>query len=220
MNMTLKEFQNRFPDEKACRKFLFSRRWPKGFQCPHCDHTAYYYIKTRNLYECAICRSQTSLTAGTVMHRTRLPLHYWFLTFFIVTSGQPYSARWLATTLRLNYRTALRMLNAVRRTMRKENGSHLLAGVFQSHTDPSPAVTRARRIMIKKAARFIRSTYRRIHPASFQNYIDEFYFHWFNRFNRQSQFLPLLIAATSQFTTAATAGVPPTPSCDGRGIGF
>jgi len=31
---SLLSFQKRFPDEAACARFLFERRWPEGFVCP------------------------------------------------------------------------------------------------------------------------------------------------------------------------------------------
>jgi hypothetical protein len=30
------EFQARFADEDACRRYLFESRWPDGFSCPRC----------------------------------------------------------------------------------------------------------------------------------------------------------------------------------------
>ena len=33
---SLIEFQQRFPDEAACVKYLFMARWPEGFVCPDC----------------------------------------------------------------------------------------------------------------------------------------------------------------------------------------
>jgi hypothetical protein len=34
--------------------------------------------KPARLYECTDCRRQTSITAGTVLHRSKLPLQVWF----------------------------------------------------------------------------------------------------------------------------------------------
>jgi transposase-like zinc ribbon protein len=71
---TLMELQARFPDEAACVAFLRAVRWPKGFVCPRCEGRASWTLRTRRLEQCRSCRHQTSLTAGTVLHRTRLPL--------------------------------------------------------------------------------------------------------------------------------------------------
>ena len=34
---SLLEFQQRFPDERACADYLIETRWPDGFVCPSCS---------------------------------------------------------------------------------------------------------------------------------------------------------------------------------------
>lgn len=36
--LNLLEFQKKFSTEEACEKYLFAKRWPKGFKCPKCGH--------------------------------------------------------------------------------------------------------------------------------------------------------------------------------------
>ena len=43
-------------------------------------------ISTRDLYECRYCRHQASLTAGTVMEKTRTPLRVWFFLIFLMAN--------------------------------------------------------------------------------------------------------------------------------------
>ena len=76
---SLTEFQASFPDEASCAAFLFGRRWPQGFVCPVCGGGRAAVLKSRAYtYECLGCGRQTSITAGTVMHRSKLPLTVWF----------------------------------------------------------------------------------------------------------------------------------------------
>src|SRR5258708_29534270 len=76
---SLSEFQTSFPDEASCAGFLFERRWPQGFVCPACGGTRAALLKSRaHTYECLDCGRQTSITAGTAMHRSKLPLTVWF----------------------------------------------------------------------------------------------------------------------------------------------
>ncbi len=76
---SLTEFQSAFPDEASCAAFLFERRWPDGFVCPACGNARAAALRSRAYtYECYGCGRQTSITAGTAMHRTRLPLTAWF----------------------------------------------------------------------------------------------------------------------------------------------
>ena len=76
---SLNEFQTSFPDETSCAAFLFERRWPQGFICPACGGGRAALLKSRaHTYECLDCGRQTSITAGTAMHRSKLPLTVWF----------------------------------------------------------------------------------------------------------------------------------------------
>lgn len=85
---TLPEFDAMFPDEEACIEYLFLVRWGDGFVCPKCGDTHATVIKTRGLVECRRGH-QTSVTAGTIMHRTKQPLRTWFYAAFLVTTLKP-----------------------------------------------------------------------------------------------------------------------------------
>jgi len=83
------EFQGRFPDEAACREYLFRSRWPDGFRCRRCASAAATALPRRLLWQCSACRYQVSVTAGSVLHRTRTSLHLWFWAAYLVTTGTP-----------------------------------------------------------------------------------------------------------------------------------
>src|SRR3974390_1999193 len=46
---TIVEFQRRFPDDSACRSYLFACRWPEGFKCPTCGFEDAYVLPKRML---------------------------------------------------------------------------------------------------------------------------------------------------------------------------
>ena len=68
------EFNGMFPDEEACASYLAACRWPDGFRCPRCGHDQAFALPRRRLWQCKACHYQVSVTAGTVMHRTKTPL--------------------------------------------------------------------------------------------------------------------------------------------------
>ena len=43
---------------------------------------------TRKLFQCRGCRQQTSLTAGSLMEYTKLPLSTWFLTIYVISQAK------------------------------------------------------------------------------------------------------------------------------------
>jgi predicted RNA-binding Zn-ribbon protein involved in translation (DUF1610 family) len=116
---SLLEFQRDFPDDAACLRYLASRRWPTGFVCPRCGETRAYELARGGLWQCAACRLQTSLTAGTVLHGTRLPLITWFWAMYLAaTLNTGISARQLRKQLGLRrYETAWMLLQKIRRAM-------------------------------------------------------------------------------------------------------
>lgn len=117
--LTILEFQERFATEEACREYLFGCRWPDGFRCPRCGGDRAGEETGRHLWICTDCGRQTSVTAGTVMHRTRTPLRLWFWAAYLVATHHPgISAKQLQRQLGLSrYETAWLILQKLRRAM-------------------------------------------------------------------------------------------------------
>lgn len=118
---SLLQFQHCFPDEAACARHLESIRWPKGFECPACTHRGNpIQIQTRpRVFQCRHCRYQVSLTAGTVMHRSKQSLAVWFWGAYLITTQTPgMSALQFQRQLGLGrYETAFQMLHKLRSAM-------------------------------------------------------------------------------------------------------
>jgi transposase-like protein len=115
---TLAEFEQRFATEGACRAYLARLRWPTGFCCPQCT-TSGSWTTTRCLLMCRRCGYQASVTAGTIFHRTRLPLQDWFRAMWWMTDQKHRpSALGLQRLLGLgSYRTAWLWLQKLRHAM-------------------------------------------------------------------------------------------------------
>jgi hypothetical protein len=117
---SLIEFQHRFPDEAACAAFLFEARWPEGFRCPAC-HTekAWPHGGKAFTFECAACGKQTSVTAGTILHGSKLPLTVWFwAAYLMATHSNGISALQLQKQLGLgSYKSAWLLCAKLRRAM-------------------------------------------------------------------------------------------------------
>jgi len=129
---TLLEFEQRFATEEACFEYLFKLRWPQGFQCPHCGHQE-AWVRKRGVYRCANCRSETSITAGTIFQDTRKPLRLWFRAIWHLTT-QKYGANALGFKRVLDfgcYETAWTWLHKLRRAMVRP-GRDRLSGIIQA----------------------------------------------------------------------------------------
>jgi transposase-like protein len=116
---SLREFQRQFADEAACREYLEACRWPDGFRCPRCGQTRAFPLAAWPRRECAGCHYQVSLTAGTVLHRTKTPLTFWFWAAYLMTTDKRgVSALLLQRQLAMRrYETAWLLLHKLRRAM-------------------------------------------------------------------------------------------------------
>lgn len=130
-SMTFSEFQERFGTETQCEQYMFEKRWPNGFICPKCG--GHRFCKLSNgLYQCAACHHQTSLTAGTILQRTHLPLTKWFLALYLVSQDKRgISAVQLQQTLGVTYKTAWYMLFRIRDAMSQRDSQYKLNGVVE-----------------------------------------------------------------------------------------
>lgn len=116
---TLPEFQSKFASEEACQQYLAACRWQDGFVCPLCDQRRAYELIKQRRWQCAGCRNQVSLTAGTILHNTKTPLTVWFWAAYLMTTDKRgVSALLLQRQLALRrYETAWMMLHKFRRAM-------------------------------------------------------------------------------------------------------
>ena len=130
---SLIEFQHRFADEAACARYLFAARWPEGFVCPSCGMTKAWELQTKPwTWECAGCGKQTSVTAGTIMHHSKLALTTWFwAAYLMATHSNGISALQLQRQLALgSYRSAWLLCGKLRRSM-VAPGRSALAGLVE-----------------------------------------------------------------------------------------
>ena len=112
-------FDRRFPHESACRDFLVRQRWPKGYRCPRCPKARVHYKPSTRTFQCYSCDRQSSITAGTIFHKSRIPLRTWFGAIFLMaTTPHGLSAQTLQRRLKIkSYRTAWSLGHKVRQVM-------------------------------------------------------------------------------------------------------
>jgi len=117
---SLQQFMADFADDAACADWLERRRWPDGFVCPCCHARKGWKLETKPwTFECARCGKQTSVTAGTILHGTHLPLRTWFIAAHLVaTHSNGVSALQLQGKLGIgSYKAAWLLLHKLRKSM-------------------------------------------------------------------------------------------------------
>ncbi len=127
---TYQELLAWFPDDAACISYLETLRWPTGFSCPMCESGGYWRTGRGHLM-CATCGRKTSVTAGTIFHRTRTPLTTWFAAIWFITSQKNgMSAQGLQRVLGFgSYETAWAWLHKLRRAMVRPDRDQLAGDV-------------------------------------------------------------------------------------------
>src|SRR5229473_3180539 len=110
--------RKRSPTRGAALAFS-SRRWPDGLVCPKCGQGRAALLTSRAwTYECLDCGRQTSVTAGTVMHRSKPSLTAWFwAAHLMATHSNGMSALQLKGQLGLSYRATWLLTQKLRRSM-------------------------------------------------------------------------------------------------------
>jgi hypothetical protein len=106
-------------DRAACKSELADGRWSAGFKCVVCGSEKAYYIRTRDLFECANkkCKRQTSATAGTQFHGSRQVEKIWDGLRACVRTAHRISCRALMTVMDGGYKLARRASKIIAATM-------------------------------------------------------------------------------------------------------
>lgn len=169
-------FQATFPDDDACRAYLIASRWPDGFRCPSCGAEEAWERPGRGLFLCRRCRRETSVTSGTVLHHTHLPLATWFRAAYLVATTPGLNAQSLGRQLGLtSRRTSSTVMSRLRRSM-----SSLALLPMPGARDADEAVVDGVAPGAEGATgqfkRWVLATYRKP-PRDERPYLDEFTFH-------------------------------------------
>lgn len=96
--MDLISFRKQFGTDEACRAHLEAVLWPDGPVCTACGcvDNAHRVRTRKGLWQCNAegCRSQFTVTRGTIFHASHLPLSKWFLAMYLIAaSSKGISAR-------------------------------------------------------------------------------------------------------------------------------
>ena len=100
-----------YPDEASAERYFIAQRWPNGVRCTWCASADVQRGtqpgRNRQLWRCGACDRQFSVTSGTVMESTQLPLRKWLFAFHLLgASKKGMSALQLSRMLGITYRAA------------------------------------------------------------------------------------------------------------------
>jgi transposase-like protein len=143
-DLTLMTVMTRFSTEEAARKYFEGVRWPNGKNCPHCGNAdeSRIYALTANrsskvragMYKCAECRDTFTVTVGTVMEDSHVPLNKWLIAFYMMCASKTQiSALQLKRQLELgSYHTALFLCHRIRFALADIFPTQKLSGIVEA----------------------------------------------------------------------------------------
>ena len=122
---TFYEFQHQYPNDEAClERIMIERYGGTELDCPKCgDHGKFYRMTRERAYVCQHCKYQLHPTVGTIMERSRTPLHKWFYAMHLFSNSRHgVAAKELQRELGVTYKTAWRMAHEIRKYMASVDG--------------------------------------------------------------------------------------------------
>jgi transposase-like protein len=158
---SMAELRRRVRDEASALRVLENLRWPTGPHCPECGVVKVWRLKADRRggrYECSACARQFSVTSGTPLHSTKLPISIWIeAMWLVVTSSKGLSSITLGNQIGVSKRTAWKMGHAIRLMMKPAEDEPKLEGVVEvdEMVDGSDPARRKRAIYGQATAKHI-----------------------------------------------------------------
>ena len=115
-----------YSNAELAREHLETLHWPNGPVCPRCGETdrvkrAGGQSTRPGVVQCAPCRRAFTVTVGTVMEDSKIPLNKWLLAFRLMAgSKKGISAHQLHRSLGVTYKSAWFLAHRIREAMNIE----------------------------------------------------------------------------------------------------
>jgi transposase-like protein len=116
---TIREALARFADELSAHRYLERLLWPHGVACPFCGNQERVGklngASTRlGAYKCYACRKSFTITHGTLLSSSHVPVHKWLQALYLTEGGaKPIRPHHLQQILNVSFKTASAMLRRI-----------------------------------------------------------------------------------------------------------
>lgn len=104
--MTTAEIEANFPLELDAITFFERLRWGDSIHCAYCGTDKVSKRQADNRYHCSQCRKTFSVTTGTYMHGSKLPLRIWLLAFALTVQTVRLTLKQMQLELKVSYTTS------------------------------------------------------------------------------------------------------------------
>lgn len=129
----LQDFDEAFPDEKACVDHFRAIRWPDGLSCVHCGSMERVYTLGDGTHKCGDCRKKFTVRNGSIFEDSKLALRLWFKAIFLMTSHKKgISSHQLARDLGITQKSAWFVLHRIREASITKEFQEPLTGTIEA----------------------------------------------------------------------------------------
>jgi hypothetical protein len=128
--MKIIEFMQNFPDELQCKRHFKEFREKSGIVCDNCRCTKHYWLQAKWQWQCSKCRHRTGLRAGTIMHKTKISFHKFYLCMSLMSmTKKGFSAKEMQRQLsHKRYKTIWVLMHRLRDAMGQREDLYSLSG--------------------------------------------------------------------------------------------
>lgn len=128
MFKNLRELITSMPDETTCRNYLIKERWNGEVACPYCECKRVTVIEGGKRFKCnhKDCKKNFSVTVGTIMEASKIPLTKWLTAIYLITAHKRgISSYQLGRDLGVSQKTSWFMIHRIREALRKKDATVL-----------------------------------------------------------------------------------------------
>ncbi|MFA6152539.1 MAG: IS1595 family transposase [Chitinophagaceae bacterium] len=132
--MLNEDFFRQFPDEQACKVHFKKQRDARGIICKNCGSVRHFWMANQEKWQCYDCKSRTSLTGGTLMHRSKMSLYDWYRCMHYITTTKTiaFSAFQMMRNLGLkHHKSVWEMMHKIRVSMGNRDAEYKLQGEME-----------------------------------------------------------------------------------------
>ena len=132
-DLSLEEFFEMFPDDRASMEWFEGNMWPDGRECPRCGYKYTCVAKHPEMpYFCSECKKRFSVKIGTIMEISKIGYRKWAVaTHLIATRHNGISSVRLGKDLGTNQSAAWFLLHGLRESWRTISGPDLVSGPIE-----------------------------------------------------------------------------------------
>lgn len=129
--MGITDINRLFPNSIDALRYFEHVRWGDTVKCAYCNSEKVSERQIDGRFHCSSCRRTFSVTTGTFLHSTKIPLKYWLYAFYAMEGIEhKYSAKRLQREINVTYSTAWFMCRNIKDLVEQKKEEEYTGNLF------------------------------------------------------------------------------------------